>query len=552
MSKSTLFCPLTDSKNFTKIHCKKKFPIYMGVTTKVKNFRYKKLQWLINKKSGNVQIYPRVNLENLYSKSHGSGTVGDIWKKHHAVFYNFLKKKIRGNILEIGAGNNSIINYIDKNSKINVFYTVDKQLKKIKKKNIKIIAIKTFFNQKYFNKKKIKELDLVIHSHTFEHLYNPNKFLQTINKILSDSGYHIFSLPNMKPMIKAGYSNAMNFEHPFYYDEDLIDMLLKKNKFRVIKKKYFRQDHSIMYITKKSNHIPKYKYCKYSKNIKLFNNFFNSHRADIARINKIIKHKKNCFIFGAHIFSQFLLFSGLLKKPIMGILDNDLNKQNKFLYGTNYKVFSPAILKNFVSPSVILRVGSYSEEIKKNLSFINKSTQFISYMTLEKVAFLDRDGVINSSKYMGGYIGSLKHFKWIPGVIKAIKFLKEEKYKVVVVTNQSGVARGFFKIKDVIKIHSFIQRRLKMNNTKIDAFYFCPFHKNGIIKRYKKDSLLRKPNIGMFRLAQKRWVIDKKRSFLIGDQITDMKFAKRAKIKGYLFKENNLYKFISKVIFKKK
>jgi D-glycero-D-manno-heptose 1,7-bisphosphate phosphatase len=170
-------------------------------------------------------------------------------------------------------------------------------------------------------------------------------------------------------------------------------------------------------------------------------------------------------------------------------------------------------------------------------------------MRLSKIAFLDRDGVINSKKYNGGYIGSLKYFRWIPGAIKTIRFLNKNKYKVVVVTNQSGVARGFFKIKDVIKIHSFIQKKLKLNNAKINAFYFCPFHQDGIIKRYKKDSSLRKPKIGMFRLAQKRWNIDLKNSFMIGDQKTDMQFARRAKIKGYLFNKKNLFKFAIANIF---
>lgn len=170
-------------------------------------------------------------------------------------------------------------------------------------------------------------------------------------------------------------------------------------------------------------------------------------------------------------------------------------------------------------------------------------------MKLKKIAFLDRDGVINSKEYNNGYIGDIKKFKWIKGAIKTIKFLKKKKYKVVVVTNQSGVARGFFRIVDVKKIHSFIQKKLKLNNTRIDAFYFCPFHKDGIIKRYKKDSSLRKPKIGMFRLVQKKWNIDMKNSFMIGDQKTDMLFAKRAKIKGYLFNKKNLFRFTQENIF---
>ena len=166
-----------------------------------------------------------------------------------------------------------------------------------------------------------------------------------------------------------------------------------------------------------------------------------------------------------------------------------------------------------------------------------------------KVAFLDRDGVINQKKYNNGYIGYVKYFKWIKGAKKTIKFLKKKKFKVVVVSNQSGVARNYFKISDVHKIHNYIQDDLKKINTKIDKFYFCPYHKDGIIKKYKKNSSLRKPKTGMFALAKKKWNINKKKTFMIGDQKTDMQFAKKSGIKGYLFQGNDLYQFLKKKIF---
>lgn len=167
---------------------------------------------------------------------------------------------------------------------------------------------------------------------------------------------------------------------------------------------------------------------------------------------------------------------------------------------------------------------------------------------LIKIAFLDRDGVINSSKPCNGYIGFLKDFKWIPGAKKTIKFLKKNNFKIIVVTNQSGVARGYFKISNIHKIHNHIQKDLKKISTSIDKFYFCPYHKDGIIKRYKKSSILRKPNNGMFKLAAKRWNIDKDKSFMIGDQDTDMIFAKRSKIKGFLFTKKNLFNFLKNKI----
>lgn len=171
-------------------------------------------------------------------------------------------------------------------------------------------------------------------------------------------------------------------------------------------------------------------------------------------------------------------------------------------------------------------------------------------MKTVKVAFLDRDGVLNSNKYNNGYIGLLKHFRWIQGAKKSIKYLKKKKFKVVVVTNQSGVARGYFKMKDVRNIHTHMQKKLKVVNTKIDKFYFCPYHKDGIVKRYAKSSLLRKPNIGMFKEVKKLWKIDLKNSFMIGDQKTDMTFAKKAKINGYFFDQKNLFEFIKKLKLK--
>lgn len=163
-----------------------------------------------------------------------------------------------------------------------------------------------------------------------------------------------------------------------------------------------------------------------------------------------------------------------------------------------------------------------------------------------KIAFLDRDGVINFSNFNDGYIGKVKHFKWIPGAKKAIKYIKKKGFKVVIVSNQSGVGRGYFGIKDVYILHKYILNELKKINTKIDRFYFCPFHKNAKIKKYKRNSLLRKPNNGMFHLVNKKWPVDKSRSFMIGDRSIDMQFAKKSKIKGFLFKEKNLFNFVKK------
>jgi D-glycero-D-manno-heptose 1,7-bisphosphate phosphatase len=165
-----------------------------------------------------------------------------------------------------------------------------------------------------------------------------------------------------------------------------------------------------------------------------------------------------------------------------------------------------------------------------------------------KIAFLDRDGVLNSSRINNGYIGFKKDFKWITGAIEALKLIQINNYKIVIVTNQSGIARNYFSMNDVKKLHEYMVNELKKKNIKINAIYFCPFHIDGIIPRYKKLSILRKPNNGMFLLAKKRWNIDIKNSFMIGDQITDMQFAKKSRIKGFFFNQKNLFSFVKKII----
>ena len=153
-----------------------------------------------------------------------------------------------------------------------------------------------------------------------------------------------------------------------------------------------------------------------------------------------------------------------------------------------------------------------------------------------KVALLDRDGVINKDR---GYVGFRNEFVWMKGAKQAIKNLKKNNYKVIVVSNQSGVARGYFSMKDVKTLHDQIQRELIKFGTKIDKFCFSPFHKNGVVKKYKIDHISRKPKIGMFKEIKKKYKIDKFKSFMVGDKKTDMIFAKRCNIKGYYFKEKD-------------
>jgi D,D-heptose 1,7-bisphosphate phosphatase len=152
--------------------------------------------------------------------------------------------------------------------------------------------------------------------------------------------------------------------------------------------------------------------------------------------------------------------------------------------------------------------------------------------TKKNCFFFDRDNTLIVDK---GYVHKKKDLKWKPHIINILKKIKNKKFLIIVITNQSGVARGFYSEKDVLNFHNFMNQELKKKKTFIDDFYFCPYHidGNGIYKKKSKD---RKPDNGMIKKAIKKWNIDVSKSYFIGDKKTDYMAAKKSKLK--FIKEN--------------
>ena len=158
---------------------------------------------------------------------------------------------------------------------------------------------------------------------------------------------------------------------------------------------------------------------------------------------------------------------------------------------------------------------------------------------MNKAIFFDRDGVLNEEV---GYLFEIEKFKWIDGAKETIKLCNEKNFLAVVVTNQSGVARNFYTEDDVKKIHDFMQEELRKIDARIDAFYYCPHHPEGVVEKYKKICDCRKPKPGMILQAAKDFDIDLKNSILFGDSQRDLDAAKNAGLKaGIFFGGGNLF-----------
>jgi D-glycero-D-manno-heptose 1,7-bisphosphate phosphatase len=153
-------------------------------------------------------------------------------------------------------------------------------------------------------------------------------------------------------------------------------------------------------------------------------------------------------------------------------------------------------------------------------------------------AFLDRDGVLIVDC---GYPHRPDQLILIPGAAEAVKRLNAAGYVVVIVTNQSGVARGLFSEETMHGFNALLVARLAEAGARIDAVYACPFHAEAVDDRYRHpDHPDRKPNPGMLLKAVAEHDLDPARSLMIGDQPSDMEAARRAGVVGYRFEGGNL------------
>lgn len=162
---------------------------------------------------------------------------------------------------------------------------------------------------------------------------------------------------------------------------------------------------------------------------------------------------------------------------------------------------------------------------------------------MNKAVFLDRDGTINVEK---NYLYKIDDFEFIEGVPEAIKMLNDAGYLVIVVTNQAGIARGYYKEEEMRKLHKHINNELKKYGAHIDAYYFCPHHPEHGIGDYKLDCNCRKPKSGMLEWASKEFNIDNGKCYIIGDKISDVQSGDGLNISGILVKSG--YEFNEKLI----
>ena len=153
-----------------------------------------------------------------------------------------------------------------------------------------------------------------------------------------------------------------------------------------------------------------------------------------------------------------------------------------------------------------------------------------------KAVFLDRDGTINIEK---NYLYKIEDFEYIPGVIDALRQLCSMGYALIIISNQSGIARGYYTENDYEHLDSWVKEDLRQKGIDITASYYCPHHPEAIIPKYRIKCECRKPGTKLFWDAQKEYDIDMNVSFAVGDRMRDLAICKESGVKGILFSDNN-------------
>lgn len=150
---------------------------------------------------------------------------------------------------------------------------------------------------------------------------------------------------------------------------------------------------------------------------------------------------------------------------------------------------------------------------------------------MRKAIFLDRDGTVNVEK---DYLHKIEDFEFEEGSLEAIRIFNDLGYEVIIVTNQSGIARGYYTEEDLIKLNEFMVKEVEEAGGKIIECYYCPHHPEKGLDSYKIDCQCRKPNPKMILDAIDKYGIDRKKSFMVGDKISDIEAGIKAGVTSIL------------------
>jgi 2-polyprenyl-3-methyl-5-hydroxy-6-metoxy-1,4-benzoquinol methylase len=351
----------------------KDVPAYMGVTES--SFDDDLLfdqTWVECEECSTFQLKQLLPLNVLYPENHFE-PVGETWLAHHKSFADFVLNEIpvAAEILEIGGASGTLASLIT-TAEPTVKYLIVEPNFTGNPSGVRVV--KGFIEE---HLELVGESDAVVHSHVLEHLYNPVETVNLIASKMKPGAKMMISFPNLRELLKLGGSNALNFEHTYFADEDVLRQILNNASLVVESVQKFR-NHSFFISCKKAggatNGPMEIQGDKSTES--LFSSSWQTIKNVASDFNKALLDNPDsrAYLFGAHVFSQGLLLKGVNQDDCAAILDNSVAKQGKRLYGTKLKVAHPESIEKEIRPVVALIASQYQQEIRDQLLSINPGT----------------------------------------------------------------------------------------------------------------------------------------------------------------------------------
>jgi len=325
-----------------------------------------------------IQLDQLIPLSILYSDNHNVVSVGETWRKYFQLFCSRISPIVADKtVLEIGCPSGKIANQLDTYAK---WIIVEPNIDKTVAYNSKVAFIETFFDEEFSTLPGLDPIDIIVHSHVFEHIYDPNVFFRTCRDILVDDGEMFFGIPDMQYIAEQNLApfGGVMFEHTIFYNKENVSYLLKKHGFELLEV-IDHCNHSILFHARKTNLVADDMPMIFTPSHAIdFFQGYNLYKDFIDRCKQVVltMPEKKLYLFGASYNTQFLLTMGLADLPISAILDNCAEKQGKFLYGYTIQILSPSVISQ-ENCIVILKNGYYSNEIAAQIQNISSGAIII-------------------------------------------------------------------------------------------------------------------------------------------------------------------------------
>jgi len=347
------------------------FPVFMGcVETPPKEDVFSPMYWKIENDA--IVVRPILDSSLVYLDNHNE-VVGETWAAHHQEFASFvLKNKLGESIYEVGGAHGLLS--IEANKTESIKWCIhDINPRPLEQYKGEVVHGKFRANQQIS-----KDYSTIVHSHTLEHVNDPYGFMREISLSQNIGDIQILSIPNMDLMVKRADLNFLNFEHNYFLTRYRVHQILQETGYRILCEDDFRSHSIFIAAVLDSKNINGFVTNREQNLIverQLILNYVNQCEIKVNRLNQAMsRFKGEIYVFGSHIFTQFLIAFGLDTQRLTYCLDNSSSKRGKRLYGTPLVSYKPE--EKLIQGKVQMVVGSiagYEAEVRAQLSSLNSN-----------------------------------------------------------------------------------------------------------------------------------------------------------------------------------